>query len=93
MKFTLNEVALQQGRLFLEIAIYAEATFDDKEIDRVCIPLKEIIKSTSKQLVKYQVRKPSGKAKGILNLSVKLTQKAEAKQQSQVHMVWPRRSP
>lgn len=89
MRFTLDEAALQQGRLVLEIVIYADATFGDKEIGRVSIPLKEFLRSaggnkgatTSAQFVSYQVRKPSGKAKGVLNLSVKLAEKPEVKQQ------------
>nr|ABR17336.1 unknown [Picea sitchensis] len=90
MKFNLDEAALQQGRLVLEIAIYADATFGDKEIGHVSIPLNEFLKpaggnkgaTTSAQFVSYQVRKPSGKAKGTINLSVKLAEKPEVKPQA-----------
>jgi len=85
MNFTLDEAALQRGRLVLEIAIYADATFGDKEIGRISIPLNEFLKpaTITAQFVSYQVRKPSGKVKGLLNLSVKLAEKAEVKQQQQ----------
>lgn len=83
MKFALDEAALQQGRLLLEIAVYADATFRDKEIGRISISLNEFLNpgTTSAQFVSYQIRKPSGKPKGLLNLSVKLAEKAEVKQQ------------
>lgn len=88
MKFTLDEAALQQSRLVLEIVIYANSTFGDKEIGRVSAPLNEFLRPaggnkgaiTSAHFVSYQVRKPSGKAKGVLNLSVKLAEKPEVKQ-------------
>lgn len=91
MRFTVDEAALQQGHLVLEVAIYADATFGDKEIGHVSIPLKEFLKpssgnkggTTSAQFASYQVRKPSGKAKGVLNLSVKLGEKYEVRQQLQ----------
>lgn len=91
MKFTLDEAALQQSRLVLEIVIYANATFGDKEIGRVSAPLNEFLRpaggnkgaTTSAHFVSYQVRKPSGKAKGVLNLSVKLAEKPEVKKQQQ----------
>jgi len=91
MTFVLDEAALQQGRLLLQIAIYADATFGDKEIGRVRIPLNELLKPTgsnkgasaTKQFVSYQVRKPSGKAKGVLNLSVRFAEKVDFKPQQQ----------
>lgn len=89
IKFILNDSALQQGRLFLEIAIYAAATFGDKEIGRVRIPLNELLKPAGSnkgaramaQFVSYQVRKPSGKAKGVLNLSVRFAETVDFKPQ------------
>jgi hypothetical protein len=84
MNFILDEADLHQGRLLLEIVIYRNGTFGDKEIGRVSIPLNEFLKpaggkkggSTSAQFASYQVRKPSGKPKGVLNLSVKFAEKA-----------------
>lgn len=85
MNFILNEADLQQGRLFLQIVIYRTATFGDKEIGRVSIPLNEFLKPSGgkkgarAKFLSYQVRKPSGKSKGVLDLSVKFTEKAEVK--------------
>lgn len=88
MNFTLNEADLQhEGRLVLEIVIYRTATFGDKEIGRVSIPLKEFLKPSGgkkgarAKFVSYQVRKPSGKPKGVLDLSVKFPENAEVKLQ------------
>lgn len=89
MKFTLHEAALQQGHLLLEIVVYANSTFGDKEIGRISIPVNEFLNhgATSAQFASYQIRKPSGKPKGLLNLSVKLAEKAEVKQQQQPQAV------
>jgi len=91
MNFTLDEAALQQGRLLLEIEIYTDSTFGEKEIGRVSVPLNEFLKpagsnkgvSDSAQFVSYQVRKPGGKGKGALNLSIKLAENVDFKQQQQ----------
>uniref|UniRef100_A0A0C9S8V4 TSA: Wollemia nobilis Ref_Wollemi_Transcript_10369_1553 transcribed RNA sequence n=1 Tax=Wollemia nobilis TaxID=56998 RepID=A0A0C9S8V4_9CONI len=87
MTFTVDDALLQQGRLVLEVEIRAEGAFGDKEIGRVIVPLKEFVKPASVgkskgggvEFVSYQVRKPSGKAKGTLNLSVKMGEEGEAR--------------
>uniref|UniRef100_A0A0D6R1X4 C2 domain-containing protein n=1 Tax=Araucaria cunninghamii TaxID=56994 RepID=A0A0D6R1X4_ARACU len=85
MTFTVDDNLLQQGRLVLEVEIRVEGTFGDKEIGRVIAPLKEFVKSAGKskgggvEFVSYQVRKPSGKPKGTLNLSVKMGEAGEAR--------------
>lgn len=91
MTFILNDSALRQGRLVLEIAIFSEATFGDKEIGCVRIPLNEFLKpvgsnkgaSATAQFVSYQVRKPSGKAKGVLDLCVRFAEKVDFKPRQQ----------
>nr|ABU98655.1 SRC2 protein [Taiwania cryptomerioides] len=83
MSFAVDEAALQQGRLVLEVEIRSEGTFGDKEVGHVSVPMKEFLgkKPTGGvDFVSYQVRKPSGKAKGTLNLSVKLNNTAVVKQ-------------
>lgn len=83
MTFTVDEAALQQGRLVLEVEIRTEGTFGDKEVGHVSVPMKEFLNKKPPggvDFVAYQVRKPSGKAKGTLNLSVKLNNSAQVKQ-------------
>jgi len=89
MEFTLDEAALQQGRLFLEIAVCSGATFGDKEIGRISIPLNEFLNpgTNSEQFATYQLKKPSGKPKGLINLSVKLAEKPELTEQQQPQAV------
>jgi Ca2+-dependent lipid-binding protein len=90
MEFNLDEPALQQGRLDLEITIYTKATFKEKAIGRVSIPLNELVKlaggfqgaTTSAYSDSYPVQNPSGKDKGTINISVKLAKKPEVKLQA-----------
>lgn len=80
MKFTLDESAAQQNRLTLSFKLRCERAFGDKDIGEVNVPIKELLNSAgasnTTQFVTYQVRKPSGKPKGELNLSYKFGEKA-----------------
>jgi len=83
MSFAVDEAALQQGRLVLEVEIRTEGAFGDKEVGHVSIPMKEFLgkkPSGGVDFVSYQVRKPSGKPKGTLNLSVKMNDPVQSKQ-------------
>ncbi|KAK6146173.1 hypothetical protein DH2020_020042 [Rehmannia glutinosa] len=75
MKFTVEEVALQQNRLMLEFKLICERAFGDRDIGEVHVPIKELLDSPAKggaggmKFVSYQVRKPNGKPKGHLTFS------------------------
>lgn len=80
MKFTVDESAAQQNRLTLSFKLRCERTLGDKDIGEVNVPIKELLdpagESKPIQFVSYQVRKPSGKPKGELNLSYKFGEKS-----------------
>ncbi|XP_061349178.1 protein SRC2-like [Gastrolobium bilobum] len=83
IKFTVNESLARQNRLTLEINLRCQRTLGaDKDIGQVHIPVKELLDQTgdgkSFQHVSYQVRRPSGKPKGALNLSYKIGEKVAA---------------
>ncbi|KAL1806665.1 hypothetical protein ACET3Z_029733 [Daucus carota] len=81
MKFTIDEAAAQQNRLTLVISLRAERALGDRDVGEVRVPIKEIIgdgSNKSVQFVRYQVRKPSGKAKGELNFSYQFGEKVAA---------------
>ncbi|KAJ4954654.1 hypothetical protein NE237_011437 [Protea cynaroides] len=76
MRFNIDEAAARNGGLVLVFQLRCERSIGgDKEIGEVHVPVKELLDSgdgKSAQHVSYQVRKPSGKAQGQLNLSYKL---------------------
>lgn len=83
VKFNINESAAWDNRLTLEIKLRSERTVaGDKDIGHVHIPVKELLQNPgdgkSSLFVSYQVRKPSGKPKGSLNLSYKFGEKIAA---------------
>lgn len=81
MKFMIDEVAAQQNRLTLVVNLRAERALGDRDVGEVRVPIKEIIadgNNKSVQFVRYQVRKPSGKAKGELNFSYQFSEKLGA---------------
>ncbi|KAL6522827.1 hypothetical protein OROHE_016674 [Orobanche hederae] len=82
MKFTVEEAALQNNALALEFKLVCKRTLGDKDVGGVRVPIKELLDSTAKptgtdgkQLVSYQVRKPSGKPKGQLAFLYKFGEK------------------
>lgn len=76
MKFTVDETAAQQNRLTLVVKLRSERDLGDKDIGEVHVPIKELLgEHKSEQFLRYQVRKPSGKPKGELNLSYKFGEK------------------
>ncbi|KAL8105315.1 protein SRC2 homolog [Apium graveolens] len=81
MKFTIDEVAAQQNRLTLVVNLRAERALGDRDVGEVRVPIKEIIgddNNKAVQFVRYQVRKPNGKAKGELNFSYQFSEKIGA---------------
>lgn len=94
MKFNVDVSAADQNRLTLLIQLRCERTLGDKVIGEVLVPVKELLDTgttassgNSLQFVSYQVRKPSGKPKGVLNLSYRFQEKftnAPAKTDGQV---------
>ncbi|KAL6548262.1 hypothetical protein OROGR_008683 [Orobanche gracilis] len=82
MKFTVGEAALQNNALALEFKLVCARTLGDRDVGGVRVPIKELLDSTAKptgtdgkQLVSYQVRKPSGKPKGQLAFSYEFGEK------------------
>uniref|UniRef100_A0A5B7A254 Putative cytokinesis protein sepA-like n=1 Tax=Davidia involucrata TaxID=16924 RepID=A0A5B7A254_DAVIN len=81
MKFTVDESAAQQNRLTLMFKLRCERSLGDKDIGEVHVPIKELLDNVGDgkmQFLSYQVRKPSGKPKGQLNLSYKFGEKVAA---------------
>lgn len=76
MKFTFDEAVAKMNYLFLNIKLMHHGHIrGDKEIGEVVVPVKELLdKAEEGNFVKYltyQVKEPSGKPKGELNLSYK----------------------
>ncbi|RWR95306.1 C2 calcium-dependent membrane targeting [Cinnamomum micranthum f. kanehirae] len=75
--------------LVLHIQLKSERTLGDRDVGEVHIPIKELLEvspsdpSTAAKFVSYQVRKPSGKPKGILNISYKIGDKVAPPQPPQ----------
>ncbi|KAM7488179.1 hypothetical protein LguiB_025663 [Lonicera macranthoides] len=79
MKFTIDAAAAEQNRLTLIFKLRCQRSLGDRDIGEVHVPLKELLSGDGKsvQFVRYQVRKPSGKAKGELNFSYKFGEKGK----------------
>uniref|UniRef100_A0A7C8YHT3 C2 domain-containing protein n=1 Tax=Opuntia streptacantha TaxID=393608 RepID=A0A7C8YHT3_OPUST len=75
IKFAISEVAIRHNRLSLLFQILSRRIFPcDKLIGEVYVPLSKLLASFNRDsnkptVVSYQVSKPSGKAKGVLNFS------------------------
>ncbi|KAJ0976250.1 hypothetical protein J5N97_018215 [Dioscorea zingiberensis] len=66
------------SRHVVHVTLRAERALGDRDVGEVHIPLKEFFSGSgdakTPQFISYQVRKPSsGKAKGVLNLSFKIS--------------------
>ncbi|GAB2273795.1 hypothetical protein Dimus_008571 [Dionaea muscipula] len=82
IKLTFNESeARTSNRLTLVFEILCSRSLGDKLIGEVHVPIKELLSDggdlkskpqATAQFVSYQVRKPCGKPKGVLNFSYKL---------------------
>ncbi|KAL2491937.1 Calcium-dependent lipid-binding (CaLB domain) family protein [Abeliophyllum distichum] len=70
MKFTVEEVPLQQNNLTVDFKLVCERTIGDKDIREVHVPIKELLESSAAtaavgnyekqyRFVSYQVRKPN----------------------------------
>ncbi|GMN46429.1 hypothetical protein TIFTF001_015615 [Ficus carica] len=87
--FTVDKSLAQNNRLTLVIKLVCDRSLGDKDIGEVNIPVKELLASmddgnnnnnnNSMKFVSYQVRKPSGKAKGELHFSYKFDEKVAGK--------------
>ncbi|CAK8563677.1 unnamed protein product [Lathyrus sativus] len=78
VKLPFSEVLAHHNRLTLEINLRCSGSRAiDKDVGSVQVPLGELLKQTGDgktfQHVSYQVRKPSGKPKGSVNFSYKIT--------------------
>lgn len=73
--FSFNVMEFDLDRCVLHVVLKAEKAFGDRVIGEVHVPVKELLngwkKDAGAQFLSYQVRKPSGKAKGALNFSYK----------------------
>ncbi|XP_073135376.1 protein SRC2-like [Henckelia pumila] len=82
MKFTVDEAALKQNRLTLDFKLVCERALGDKDVGEVHVPVKELFDSTAKgegkQILSYQVKKPSGKPKGQLTFAYKFGERTAA---------------
>ncbi|GAB4843621.1 hypothetical protein Ancab_013585 [Ancistrocladus abbreviatus] len=77
MKFTIDNLAAKRDILMLVFQILCRRNIGpDKLIGEVHVPVKDLLSAAAKtkapQFVSYQVSEPSGKPKGVLNLSFKL---------------------
>lgn len=75
-RFSLDESALQANRLVLHFVLRCDRSLGDKDVGEVHVPVKELLdaapgKAAPAHFVSYQVRRPSGKPKGVLNISYK----------------------
>ncbi|KAA8536856.1 hypothetical protein F0562_029334 [Nyssa sinensis] len=83
MKFSIEEAFLaQQSDLSLLIQLKSDRSFRDKDIGHVSIPLRELLRDDGngtddnfERVVNYQVKTPSGKAKGTIKFSYKFGEK------------------
>lgn len=79
VKFTVDEAAARQGRLRLVFQIRCEGVFGDKYVGDVSVSVQELLDSPAatagKQVVSYQVIRPSGKVKGQLTFSYQFGEK------------------
>ncbi|KAK9671151.1 hypothetical protein RND81_12G009600 [Saponaria officinalis] len=79
IKFTLDDAALQGNHLTFHFELFSRhALLPDTLIGEVHVPVSELISSVGKSdvsHVSYQVRKRSGKPKGVLNFSYKFGEK------------------
>lgn len=84
--FSFNVMDFDIDRCVLHVLLKTERLLGDREVGEVYVPVRELLDGWNKavvvddkekknvpspQFVSYQVRKPSGKAKGTLNLSYK----------------------
>ncbi|VFQ79254.1 unnamed protein product [Cuscuta campestris] len=79
VKFTVDEAAARQDRLRLVFQIRCEGVIGDKNVGEVSVSVLELLDSPAsaagKQVVSYQVIRPSGKVKGQLTFSYQFGEK------------------
>lgn len=92
-KLTLScdDKLLRQGRSVITVEIYSFGSFSNKIVGTAKISLVDVGKQQGEepQFMAYEVRRPSGKVKGVLNLSVKVGEKRTVEQNNHyLHAVW-----
>lgn len=79
MKFLIDEAAGLQNRLTLVIKIKSVGLFGGRNLGEVHVPVKELLDvnldKKMSQRVSYQVRRSSGKVKGVVNLCYEFGEK------------------
>lgn len=80
ISFTINDVVARQNRLYILFEIFSSRSFPgDKLIGKVQVPVYDLLNGYGDRkdaiLVSYQVRKRSGKPKGVFNVSYKFGEK------------------
>uniref|UniRef100_A0A803LS89 C2 domain-containing protein n=1 Tax=Chenopodium quinoa TaxID=63459 RepID=A0A803LS89_CHEQI len=83
INFTINDAAAMHNRLTIRFQVFSKRIFPgDKLIGEVLVPVSELLSSHGdrKQAssLSYQLRKVSGKPKGVLNFSYKFGEKFTA---------------
>lgn len=81
MKFAVDAASVGQNRLSVLFQIRCRRLFaTDKLVGEVVVPLSDLVSGGGGQssFVSYQVKKPSGKPKGVLNFSYKFGEKFAA---------------
>ncbi|XP_058082332.1 uncharacterized protein LOC131230422 [Magnolia sinica] len=87
MKFSVPDLPHNGPPLILHIQLRSDRSLGDRDIGEVHVPIKELLDtaasskgdgSSGTHFVSYQVRKPSGKPKGVLNFSFKFGEKVSA---------------
>ncbi|KAG6554817.1 hypothetical protein Mapa_003400 [Marchantia paleacea] len=91
LTFTCDERVLERGGSYLTLEIYSHGALSDKLIGTVSIPLQLPVSSDGSEpkmdaaTMEYAVRRPSGKAKGHLKVSVKLGEKRTIQKYTGTH--------
>ncbi|XP_057962849.1 protein SRC2 [Malania oleifera] len=83
LNFSVDDAAAHQNRSTLVFLLRSDRIFGDRDIGEVRVPVKELINNPgndykNSRVVSYQVRTPSGRAKGTLTFSYKLGDKIQA---------------
>lgn len=78
MRFTVDEAGVRQNRLYLVFRLKSERQLGDRDIGTVQVPIKELLSDQNEKAehnVNYNVKRPNGKSKGVLNFSYKFGDK------------------
>lgn len=76
--FSAPDSAFQQPNSHLTIEIHSRGTLSKNFVGSVFVPLADILRATGEERLTYQVKRRSGRARGLLNVSVRLGDKTTA---------------